>query len=245
MKVLILCSLIIGLFGFTTAQAEQSDSKIVKVSVAKAYIPHGFDNNDVTKIVVEGFFPNTCYKLKKQEKEDVSIDPDTKQIKVTQRAYKYDQMCLMVVVPFNQTIEVGQLKNIGDYSIMDTLTSRSLGVMPVAKSETSGPDDFTYATINDAYVGIIETDERKIILEGQLPGSCWELTSKRAFLDGRDVLTVLPIMNFIADDDCDDKPVKFVTSIPLPELTTGRYLLNVRSLNGQAVNKLFDVNRQR
>lgn len=241
MRSLVLISLMAAAFGLSAAHADEGEAKIVKVSVAKAYIPHGFDNNDVAKIVVEGFFPNTCYKMKKQEKEDVVVDTETREIRVTQRAYKYDGMCLMMVVPYTQTIEVGQLTNVGDYQVQDTLTRRRLGVMPVAKSETTGPDDFTYATINDAYVGQIETDEKRIILEGQLPGSCWELTSKRAFLDGNEVVTVLPIMNFIADDNCDEKPVKFVTSLPLPELASGRYLLNVRSLNGQAVNKLFDV----
>lgn len=237
----ILTSLLLGLnLAFAEDRSAPQDTEVVTVPVSRAYIPHGFDNNDVTKIVVEGFFPNTCYKVKKQTPEDVIVDPSG-EIQVTQKAYKYNGMCLMVMVPFSQTIEVGKIQQTGTYRVMDALSRKNLGVMPVAKSETEGPDDYTYAIVNDAYVGKIETDQKKIVLDLELPGDCWELIDKRAYLDGQDVLTVLPIMDFTADDNCGETPVKKLTTMELPNLRTGRYLLNVRSLNGQAVKKLFDV----
>ena len=99
----------------------------------------------------------------------------------------------------------------------------------------------TYAIINDAYVSFIETDERVVVLRGELPGSCWQINEKKIFMDGKDVLTVLPIITHITDDYCDDRRIPFVTTVKVPDLEAGRYLLNVRSLNGQSVNKLFDI----
>lgn len=224
------------------AKAEIQQERLVKVAVSKAYIPQGFDNNDVTKVVVEGFFPNTCYKIKKQDAEDVTIDKNKKTIQVTQRAYVYSGMCLMMLVPFSETVEVGTLAAVGDYKVTDALSARELGRMTIANSKTTGPDDFYYAMVSDAYVGTLDTDEKQVIIRGELPGNCWELTDKKIFVEGKDVLTVLPIMEQTSEEFCNSDRVPFVTTVTLPELAAGRYLLNVRALNGQSVNKLFDMN---
>ena len=194
----ILFGLFIGLSSFSTSFAgvyEDAGSEIVKVSVGKAYIPQGFDNNDVVKIVVEGFFPSTCYKIKKKhESGDVIVDPVSKEIMITQHAYYYKGNCKPVTVPYVRTVEVGKLPNDGNYKLVDAFSGRELGVIPVRLSTTAGPDDFTYAIMSDAYVSLNGDDENVIVLKGELPSNCWKVVEKRAFVDGPDVLTVLPII---------------------------------------------------
>ena len=218
-----------------------SSEKLVKVAVSKAYIPQGFDNNDITKVVVEGFFPNTCYRIKKQDATDVKIDRDKNTVEVTQRAYVYSGMCLQMIVPYTETVEIGKLASAGSYRIVDSLSKRELGKMAVDTSTTTGPDDYFYAMVNDAHVSNTDSSEGQIIIRGELPTSCWDITDKKVFLDGKDVLTVLPIMTLVSKDACPSVRVPFETTIALPQLEAGRYLLNVRSLNGQSINKLFDA----
>lgn len=237
----LMCALSLALGLGQLANAQANSDKVVTVELSQAYIPQGFDNNDVTKVVVEGFFPNTCYKVKKQEAADVKIDQDKKLIQVSQKAYVYNQMCLMMIVPFSETVEVGKIADAGEYKLTDSLSSRELGRMSVATSKTIGPDDFFYAMVQDAYVDTSENNELVVVIKGELPGNCWELTEKRIFQDGKNVLTVLPIVEQTSSEYCTVKRVPFTTTVPVPTMNAGRYLLNVRSLNGQAVNKLFDV----
>ena len=52
---------------FATAADADGDSafkpEIVNIPLNKVYVPVGFDDNDRVQIVVEGDFPNTCYKI--------------------------------------------------------------------------------------------------------------------------------------------------------------------------------------
>lgn len=234
----ILISLIFSLTAVSAiAQTEGPDEKVA-VSVSKAYIPQGFDNNDVTRIVVEGVFPNTCYKL---GKNSVKVNPDTNTIEVTQMAYVYKEMCLMMLVPFNQSVEVGVIKNTGSYKVQDAKSTKDLGQLPVAESRNSGPDDNTYANIDEAYVTLIEPNRRVVVLRGTLPDKCWTLTEKKIMLEGTDVLTVLPIMDYTPSDICDGRAIPFSTTVDIPTLKNGRYMLNVRSLSGSSITRLFDV----
>src|SRR5690606_19009749 len=125
-----------------------SPGRPVAVSVAKAYVPQGFDNNDRTQIVIEGYFPNSCYRVGPNR----AFKNAKGEIEISQTAYVYKGICLMMIVPYQQTINIGVLETAGEYKIVDTLSRKGLGVMPVAVSKSSGPDDYFYASINDAHV---------------------------------------------------------------------------------------------
>jgi hypothetical protein len=236
-KLILTTTLGLTLAAGIAAQAEEGPGLPVPVSIARAYVPQGFDNNDRAEVTIEGYFPNTCYRMgpttaQKNEKGE---------IEVTQTAYVYKGHCLMMIVPYQQSVSLGVLANEGQYRVMDGLSKQELGVMPVAKSKTTGPDDFMYAHVDDAYITYIEPGRRAIVINANLPGNCWTMTDKKVFLEGNDVLTVLPIMEQTSEDNCVRDPVPFTAVVDVPQLDKGRYLLNVRSLNGQSVNKLFDV----
>jgi hypothetical protein len=55
------------------------------------------------------------------------------------------------------------------------------------------------------------------------------------------VLVVLPIAKQFSNVDCKAGRFPFKIEKPLPTLQPGKYLLHVRSMNGQAINKLFEI----
>lgn len=233
-------SLLVGLLmigGWAHADQDVEQPARVSVGLTAAYIPGGFDSNDRTQMVVEGYFPNTCYRVGPYEKK---LDSQNHQITVEQTAYKYRGQCLMMIVPFSQTVQVGILKA-NNYTVKDQATGKILGDMPVRTATNSGPDDNLYASISDAYVGVVDGNKKAIVLQGELPGDCWGLKEKRVVQDGKNVITVLPIIEKLRDTNCNDYRVPFVSTAEIPEVSAGRYLLHVRSLNGLAVNKLVDL----
>lgn len=212
----------------------------VSVPITGAYIPGGFDSNDSAEVTVEGYFPNSCYRLGQSTFE---VNKESGEVLLKQTAYVYKNgFCLEMIVPFSQTVKVGMLKA-QDYKVVDSLNGRVLGQLPVAEAKNVGPDDYMYATVKDAYLDKDDGDsDRSVILRGELPNSCWKLKDKRIILDGKNVISVLPIIEKDQKQKvCSESAVKFKSSAELPKISSGRYLLNVRSLNGQAITKLIDL----
>jgi hypothetical protein len=222
--------------GYASADEIEQPAK-VSVPLLGAYIPGGFDSNDRTQLVVEGYFPNTCYRVGPYEKK---LDNQSQELTIRQMAYKYKGQCLFMLVPFTQTVQVGLLKA-STYKVKDADSGKDLGALPVQVAKNSSPDDFLYASVTDAYVGVVDGNKKAIILQGDLPGDCWAVKEKRVILDGKNVIAVLPIIEKIRENNCNEYRIPFVTTAELPAAPAGRYLLHVRSLNGLAVNKIVDL----
>ena len=56
-----------------------------------------------------------------------------------------------------------------------------------------------------------------------------------------DVIVVQPIVKHIAVRGCAQEKTRFVKTVQLKDGLTGMYLLHVRSMNGQAINKMVDL----
>lgn len=238
-------TIFLTLFILTVASAKgfaQSDPflpKVVDIAIGHAYIPQGFDSNDRTQFVVEGFLPNTCYRLAETE---TKFDESNNILMVRQKAYLYDGICLQVLVPFNRAVEFGILPT-GSYKVEDAYSGQRFGQLPVAPSLNSGPDDDLYAIIEDAHLGVVN-NERAILVRGNLPTPCWEIKEMKVIVESDDVITILPVMDYIHGHPelCTRVFVPFLKNVKIPAtLKKGRYLVQVRSLNGQSVNKLFDL----
>lgn len=234
-KSLVIGALLLGGYAFADVPVEQPEK--VSVALTEAYIPGGFDSNDRAQIVIEGYFPNSCYRVGPYEKQ---LNTSSQELNIRQTAYKYKGQCLMMMVPFNQTVQVGLLKA-STYKVKDASTGRDLGALPVATASNSSPDEHLYANINEAYVGVIDGNKKSIVLQGELPGDCWAVKETRTVLDGRKVIAVLPIIEKIRETNCSDYRMPFVSTAEIPRVEAGRYLLHVRSLNGLAINKLIDL----
>jgi hypothetical protein len=222
---------------YAAGTTEPAEPTKVGIPLTTAYIPGGFDNNDRAQLVVEGYFPNTCYRVGPYEKH---LDTTANELTVRQTAYKYAGNCLMMIVPFSQTIQVGILKA-STYKVKDAENGAELGSLPIQTAKNSGPDDYVYANVNQAYVGVVDGNKKSIVLQGELPGDCWSIKEKRVLVDGKNVITVLPIIEKVRETNCNDYRLPFITTAEIPNVPAGRYLLHVRSLSGAAVNQLVDL----
>lgn len=223
-----------------SAQAQSLLPELVEIPLVKAYIPRGFDSNDRVQVVVEGKLPNACYTLGPTETE---YQPNTNTIAFVQRAYLYkskNSICKTIKdVPFKSEVLLGLL-GAGAYDIFDGRGSRSLGTLNVAAATNEGPDDFIYAIIEDAQMNI-QQNKKVIAIRGVVPNSCWSVKETRVLVESDDVITLLPIMAYVPKD-CSPSTVPLFTTVKLPtDLKNGRYLVQIRSLNGQSVNKILDL----
>jgi len=92
--------------GATAWAAESTpQEKEVVIGVNDAYIPGGFDSTSDVFVVVNGIFPNGCYRW---ARADVTHPSPT--IHEVRSIAKVSQgMCLMVLVPFTKEVRIGQI----------------------------------------------------------------------------------------------------------------------------------------
>lgn len=97
----------VAVVGLTTSlpifAAQQPNEKEVVVGVNDAYIPGGFDSTSDVYVVVNGLFPNGCYRW---SRADVA-HPEKSVHEVRSIAKVSQGMCLMVLVPFTKEVRVG------------------------------------------------------------------------------------------------------------------------------------------
>jgi hypothetical protein len=210
--------------------------KVVPASFNTGYIPVGFDTNDNSQLVAEGLFPNTCYKAVAPK---VKVDHDLKTIRLYPRALKYKGVCLQMVVPFHKEIDVGLLKA-GTYKVFNVLENeeKQLGDMQVSIATNESPDDFLYAPVSQAYFSK-DADKYFVTISGNFPQTCYQIREVIVRVQSN-VLVVQPIAEKTAEA-CQELVKPYSETVEVKNITAGRYLLHVRSLNGKAVNNLVDV----
>jgi len=240
MKVSILAT-IFGLLGSIVAMADtispETTPNTVTVSIQRAFIPQGFDDNDRTQVTVEGFFPNTCYKVGPYA---TKVDPMSQTITIQQQAYQYNGVCLQMLVPFNQTIDLG-LVSAGEYKLTDAAKGLALGNLKIDRATKSEADDYLYAPTTDAYITTEpDTGLHTLVVKGAFSDRCTIFEDIKVNYSS-DVITVQPIVKHIAGRGCESQKVRFVKTVELKKELTGVYLLHVRSMNGQAINKVVDL----
>ena len=213
--------------------------KLVEWLPGRTFIPPGFDSNDRTQLVVAGDYPNTCYK---SGPTSVKVDREAKKITLTHRAYYYsDSMCLQVLVPFVETVNIGILEP-GNYEVVKVGTHGKefvAGNLPVAQALSPAADDSLYAMVDHASIernGML--DEWTLVLGGYLPGTCSKLQEVRVLNRVPNILEVLPIVVLSEQEPCGKEPVAFETRVSIPTPGAGLSLIHIRSLNGTAFNRV-------
>lgn len=207
----------------------------VLVDVKSVYVPNGFDDNDEVQLMVEGTLPNTCYRISKTES---TYDDATKTVTIKQWARKFRASCLEIAVPFSLEVDLGQLPY-GEFTVA------ARGAAPeklvVAEASSAGPDEYLYAPIESITISGGDGATRRGTLEGRFVSSCMRLKEVRVIDSGKTV-EVLPIAEMAEGEDCVSGETPFTQDFDLPaELTPGRHLLHVRSLNGKALNQMFVI----
>lgn len=230
-SILILLTACLSYSGF--AMAAENPVK-VPATFKRIYVPEGFDDNDNVQFVGEGVFSSSCYRYSDTV---VSVNHTDKIINITTSAYKYNGMCMQLVLPFDRVVDVGILKQ-GTYTINQGQTGVQVGSIVIKSSTRGEPDDNLYAPISQALF-TSKNGVNKVTLTGDFPMSCMKLrkVETHVLTDG---LIIQPIAEMV-NTGCKDGTFPFETEVDLGTVKPGRYLLHVRSMNGKSINSLVDV----
>lgn len=219
------------------ANANLPQPSVVDSNYHTGYIPDGFDTNDHVQMVGEGVYSNTCFR---PASYDIKVNHAEKKVMLTPKAYKYDGMCLMMLVPYSQTIDLGILKA-GRYEVIqkDESSASKLGDVAIRVAANSSADDYLYAPISQAFFQQAN-GKSKLMLTGEFSNTCWKYVETRVDVQ-KNVIVVQPVSEMEEGVACIDKVVPFQKEIVMNGVPKGRYLLHIRSTNAKAVNNLIDV----
>lgn len=209
--------------------------EVVPTKITTTYIPQGFDSNDKAQLAIEGSFSNTCYKVGPYQ---LKVDPITSSILILQTAYKYKGLCMMIPVKYTNVIDLGILGFAPEFTVKDVTDGAVLGKMPLKIANKAEADDYLYAPVTEASVNV---RNRTVTVSGSFSNNCIVFKDLKVARESHNVVIALPITEVNYRLPCKDEAVPFIKTVNLPFLNEGRYLLHVRALNGQAVNKIFEI----
>jgi hypothetical protein len=87
------------------ASAARAEEKEVAVGISGVFVPAGFDSSSDAYVIVNGVFQNGCYKWSRAER----TNRDEFNHEIRSIATVTQGMCIMVLVPFQKEVRLGQL----------------------------------------------------------------------------------------------------------------------------------------
>lgn len=238
--------LFVGVAGFGSigakVMAQETAPELVVSPVDKVYVPLGFDDNDDAEVILHGHFPSSCYKV---GPSTAHVDAANHKIVIQPVAYHYrGTACIDMRVSFIQSIKIGNVEP-GDYKIeVQSRPDARVTPLKINKSGTSDADDFLYASVDNA---LLETkgSDHELIVRGQHPylfQGCVKLVELKYYMSPGDVMVVQPITRIANDNECDGAGSnRFEYRVPVKNVASGEYLIHVRVLDGNSVNKLVAI----
>lgn len=238
---LIVALLVAG--GWTLAHATavrgESQTAVVDAEARFLFVPRGFDHNDRTQVVIDGFLPNACYSV---ATPTVEFDANQKLFTVKPRANLAegrDLVCGMFEVPYTVTAVLGLIEP-GSYTVEAAGAEKR--ALTVTRSSNRGPDDSRYAQVDKVEVQV-NLNPRRITayLSGQFTNTCMRWQGIKV-LDQGETIVLLPKVQMNHRRNCREADIAF-KSVPvkIPWRGPGRYLLHTRGFNGVATNSVFTV----
>jgi len=240
---------LMGTSAFANSTALATTEK--EVAIQKVFVPpSGYDDNDTIEMVLDGVIPNSCWRLARNE---FSIDQANHWIFVKQYIYKLnseacaDEASLSdaqkLPVPFTTELKVGMLKS-GQYTIRYWQGASAFGdrIFYVEHAPVETVDSLPYALVSSVNIAdqINESSSVVTTLQGSLTSTCMELDNQVTQHVFDDVRVILPTVH-ILPGICLYVLQPFETDVNLGAMTQGRYMLHIRSLNGEALNRVFSV----
>lgn len=207
----------------------------VPFSFGKMYAPQGFDSNDMVQIVGEGMFKNSCYRYAQSA---MKINEAQKTVSIEATAYEYSGFCLQVLVPFERTVDIGILKP-GKWEFVQANTANRLGVVEVSTAIKESADDYLYAPVSQAFFQQVN-GKNEVLLSGEFTNSCLSVEEVKVSVQP-EALVIQPIAKLAETTDCKNGKFPFSKTITVGAMESGKYLLHVRSMNGNAVNSIVSV----
>ncbi len=215
---------------------------IVDLEPRTVFIPNGFDDNDDVVAVVDGYLPDTCHQLRSAF---VEVNEAARKIVIQPRMVDFTSSsvaCMDVTIPYTSVVHLGVLSP-GQYQITKR-NGTAIQNLDVKRAGNQGPDDFLYASVDGLQV-TANGGKAEVRLYGRHTNTCLTIEDVKVIpsLEGK-TIALLPVMGrkpgTTARTVCETKEVPYEKVVKLPELVQNeRYLLHVRSSNGQSVNQVF------
>lgn len=218
---------------------EVSASEIITAPVDHVFVPNGFDSNDSVEFVVTGNFPSPCYS---RNKVDVDVVGDVINVHVSAiTSLEKNKTCVDMIVPFKEVVSVGNLQG-GKYSIIVNEGSKFelKDKIKVDEATSNNVDDHIYAMVDYIDLGFVESGSAQLV--GMNPSDCFELDHVEYLSNGKDTLSVLPIMKKVRDL-CPMKmtPITIPITYDRDAFQGDRILLYTRTIEGKSVNSLVNL----
>ncbi len=94
------------------AFAADGDVHEKQVGVSDVYVPTSFDSGSEAFVVVNGFFPHSCYQMK-----DARVNHLRNNVhEIRLFADVTEGLCLTVIVPFHKEVQLGKLE-VGEHTL--------------------------------------------------------------------------------------------------------------------------------
>ncbi|MCX6125171.1 MAG: hypothetical protein NTV34_10570 [Proteobacteria bacterium] len=213
--------------------------RVVSLDARFLFVPQGFDSNDQTEVVVDGFLPDACYKIVPPR---VEFNMEQKLFTIVPQAFHFEgegMVCGTYQVPYTVTANLGVVRA-GSYALIARGVPEKK--LQVNRSSSIGPDDFLYAPVDQVFVDI-DASRQSIVayITGRYTNSCMRLTETKILEQG-ETTVLLPIISLENRDDCHETDMSYKgISVKLPWKGPGRYLVHTRSLSGSSVNSVFSI----
>lgn len=224
--------------------ASVSQAAVIPAPVDHLYVPAGFDNNDNVEVVVAGHFPTTCYS---RNRVFVKVSGDVIDVKIN--AYHNrdaTSKCITMVVPFSEVVTIGNLQA-GGYTIKvnDGMKKSLKDRITVSESRSNSMDEFIYAQVDYIDLGFTGGLGGSAFLHAQLSSPCLEFDRVEYLSNGKDTISIMPIMKQISDF-CPMKMVPY--QIPLKyeidSIPSEKVLLFSRSIDGKSISTIVNKTRK-
>lgn len=201
----------------------------------EVYTPASYDSNDNVEIMVETTFSDTCWQV---ADTPVSIDAESKTIHINALAVQTGEFCQPMLRPVQKLIRLGKLPP-GTYAIVQGEDQEVIGGIRITRATSETVDDQPYAPVSEvrfqsALMG------SGILVTGHFPESCLELEEVPISIEER-AIVIRPIVTRRLGVTCEPGSFPFRALTYLDYVKEGRYLLQVRSMNGEAVNRIVEI----
>ena len=236
----ILLSGFVSVGGLALAGSNLSPAEI-PAPVDRLFVPHGFDDNDVSEVVIHGEFPDACYRIGNSGFE---LDQANMVVTVWASALEYrGEICAQVMSPYIVPVKLGVLEE-GTYQIKVRDVPNVTASLTINKRTTESPDDFLYAPVEGADIKKDAAGRQSLTLMGSYPYTFWGCLKIKEvrMVDKDDVLVIQPIMEHLDGEACENYKHSFDETFGLSAPLEGESLLHVRVLNGNSYNRFVSLN---
>ena len=238
---------IIALCG-TNAKAET-----VEISLERVFIPAtGYGSNNNVLLTLDGRLPSSCYQLAhfsidKKENGHSFIVHQFAEHQTSGICAKGAKLPLHLsgTVPFTYDVTLGHLPA-GHYKVNFDLNSEQpqSRAFEVYHSENLTADDLPYAVISNLVISDFVNGNNPVSVEltGTLLSNCSYLENVKVTYE-EDVVVIQPILGYRISGNCYMQPTLLKKKVDLGLFNEGRFLLHVRTMSGNAINRAFSVLR--